>query len=101
VKLIRGAGPPKKRDRIMCSCCDGSGMVKLPPELQITLDLLREHGPLTAPGVFQYLATDDHKTATWSNNRLETLRKNGLVSRRKVNAKTWIYSAVKLPKEAR
>lgn len=95
MKLIRGGGAPKKTDRILCSGCDGSGMAKLPPQLQATLDLLRERGSLTAPELFQYLATDDHTSATWANNRLETLRKNGLVTRKRLNAKIWKYSAVK------
>lgn len=85
----------KQADRVLCSRCDGCGSTRLQPELQATLDLLREQGPLTPPGVYQFLVTDDHVSQTWVNNRLETLRANGLVTRKKVNAKTWLYSAVK------
>lgn len=78
-----------------CSKCDGCGSSPLQPELQVTLDLLRREGPLTSPGVYQFLVTDDHASETWVNNRLETLRRLGFVTRKKVNARTWLYSAVK------
>lgn len=81
-----------KPDQMPCSRCTGTGHVPLPPELQMTLDLLRKRGSLTAVALFGHM---EYGGATAANNRLESLRRLGFARRERVNGKVWKYSPVK------
>jgi hypothetical protein len=78
-------------DSICCSRCSGTGIVRLPTELQASLDLLRKYGELTALLLWKSMTFGG---VTAANNRLETLRQLGFAKRERVNGKVWKYSAV-------
>ena len=77
-------------DAMPCSRCDGCGKVALPPELQSTLDFVRQH-PRGGALVREVHAAMSASGPTAANNRLEKLRSLGLLWREKVSAKAWMY----------
>lgn len=62
-----------------CGACDGTGRVPLPPSLLEMLILLKNRRQLTATDLRRLTKADVGVTAI--NNRLEELRRLGLVER--------------------
>lgn len=85
-----------------CPACDGDGFVPLPPHLWRTLIALRREGPMTVAEVRERIPERPPVGHTAINNRLEALRRTGLVTRRRlergsgwgrISGKTWVYEA--------
>lgn len=84
-------------DLICCPTCRGEGTAPLWETLQQSLDLLRQHGPLTATQLHKLWQREHpypRRGVTAINNRLEELRELGFVEREQAR-RGWIYRAVK------
>lgn len=79
--------PPVK---IICPQCDGSGMVRLSELLMDTLYVVRQRPGCDAKEVKLCLDTTNDFHVTAFNNRLETLKELGLLTRKKCG-KAWKY----------
>lgn len=82
----------KPRPTIECPKCDGTGTIKLSGALLVTMSDLQRSSPSSAPDLWRK-SSERNITSTAFNNRLERLRKLGLVRRRQ-NGKAWIYSCM-------
>ena len=74
-----------------CPKCKGSGKIPIGSGLLDTLNILKAKGPKSAPDIHMIL-DDDFITITAINQRLEDLRKLGLVCRVR-QGRAFIYSA--------
>ena len=74
--------------RVACSACDGTGATTLVPSLFRVLKMLHKRGPSTATDLVRIEAI----AHTAMNNRLEKLRLLGLVTRNRVDGRSWEYS---------
>jgi hypothetical protein len=75
--------------KICCPKCNGSGHVDLYPDLLETLKLVRTLKLPTASAIKPRL-TNQQMSVTAVNNRLEDLRKLGLVDRTR-QGRQWVY----------
>ena len=78
-----------KRPLIPCSHCFGSGKVELPEHLLKVLEMVFKHRRVSAPEVLRMIGGRSGVTAM--NNRLEDLRRLGLVIRERTG-NAWYYS---------
>lgn len=82
-----------KQPTVTCPKCNGSGKVDLDGVLAATLEIVRLS---KGADVFQvHSAVPDKVSVTAINNRLEDLRRLGLVFRNRVGRR-WIYHYTKL-----
>ncbi len=84
---MAGVKPPA----VPCHACNGSGAVPMPGVYADVLALIHRHGEMSAASLVP-LMKSDRVGRTAMNNRLEYLRSQGLLNRRK-DSKTWLYSA--------
>ena len=76
--------------KICCPKCDGSGEIALFPELAEVYNCLRKAGAQSAPQLLKRIKAKVHPTAM--NQRLERLRRLGLVERTRMG-REWQYAA--------
>lgn len=79
-----------KRPLVPCSRCEGCGKVELPYELWQTLQLVARNRSVTAIEVHRLLRMGGSST-TAANNRLEDLRRLGLLERFRGAGRCWHY----------
>lgn len=87
--------PLSMRPTITCKKCKGAGTVPMPDELKRTLTSLILFGPDGATTDALHRRDPDRKVISRNamNGRLEDLRSEGLVARRKGPGKYFIYTA--------
>jgi hypothetical protein len=90
------AGRKVVRPNVSCAGCDGHGYVPIADQVFDTLLMLLRMGPSTAGQLRGPLAKmlGDEVGPTAINNRLEYLRREGLVERVR-RGREWVYEAVR------
>lgn len=78
---------------VTCGHCNGAGKVHLRADMQLTLDAVEYHGEAEVREVATALLWHGNQTAI--NNRLEALRRDGLLDRRR-RGRYWVYRLTKL-----
>jgi hypothetical protein len=80
-----------KQTLIKCGKCDGNGKVALDPALAETLTALISNPESTAPQLREMMFSGKpYPSVNAVNNRLEKLRKLGMIDRRKLGI-AWEY----------
>lgn len=75
--------------KIKCAACNGTGKQRLPEALERTIRLFKPKKRITASEAHELLA--EHQiTVAAVNNRLEDLRKLGLLNRKR-DGKSYLY----------
>ena len=80
--------------KMTCAHCKGTGLVDIGADYQATLDLLTDRGPLTAEAIHRIVGKRDGVGVSAINNRLEWLRREGRVIRRK-HSRQFIYQVIR------
>lgn len=75
--------------KIICAACNGTGKQRLPEVLERTIRIFKPKKRLTAHEAHELLA-EYHLTVAAINNRLEDLRKLGLLARKR-EGKSFFY----------
>ncbi len=79
------------RPKTQCPTCKGSGEIFISDALSATLDAVKTNGDSSAPDLFRAFEWDGIKVCAL-NNRLEDLRKIGILDRKRTHGgKGWTY----------
>lgn len=78
------------KTNIRCTHCDGTGFVDIPFELKVALSYVKANKNATARGLYS-ISTGETITRTAANQRLERLRRAGLVTRQ-LSGREYVYS---------
>lgn len=77
------------KNTIRCTHCDGKGFIDIPFELKVALIYVKSNKNATARGLYS-TSVGETITRSAANNRLERLRRAGLVTRQ-LNGREYVY----------